>query len=387
MAELVPENVDVAVMPTTEVAEGADPWQLLEAGQAVAVERLQRIGKRSGTVYPAMSSVARALQPVLGTFEASGRNVYRVHLPTGASINDLVPAIGGGYRGMVRSSGKEISGHVRLVRAGVTSGKVAAAAVVAVAVAADYMAQQELNAKLGAIQRGVGHLVRRFDSEDLATLEVAAETIAEAQAAVAGEASPPKSLGLDSTASKLRHYLARERAWVEQLERAAKKIAEMSIQGKLEKDGVRADTFEELIGMEELRDEPWRYAERVANYYRALVLDSHLAVLAAAEAELSSGATDLDEFTKVLGRRLRVNAGRQEQLVSATEAIAREPITVGYFQGGLREAHVLARVVMAVAFGVRMSSPMPQLVNAKGRQELEVEVLESGDIRLLHAAT
>lgn len=384
MTEPALEGADVIhVLPTTEVAEDADPWQLLEAGQAVAVERLDRVGNRSGTVFPATSSIARALQPVLGTFEGSGKNLYRVYLPTGASINDLVPALGGGYRGMVRN-GKSISGHVRLVRAGVTTAKVGTAAVVAVAVAADYMAQRELSAKLEAIQRGVDHLLQRIESEDLATLEVAAETIVEAQAAVAGEASPPKSLGLDATTSKLRHYLARERLWIEKLEAAAAEIAEMSAGGKLDKDGVPIDTVEKLIGMEGLLQEPWRYAARVANYYRALVLDSHLAVLAAAEAQLSSGATDLEEFKKVLSRRLRVNSLRQEQLVSATEALAREPITVRYLRGGLREAHTFERVVTAVAFGIRSSAQMPQLVDAKGRQELEVEVLESGDIRLLN---
>lgn len=374
------------VVPMRDIADDADPWQLLDAGQAVAIERVERVARRAGVSYPATSSVARALQPLLGLFESTGSNLYRVHLPTGSSLNDLVPAVGGGYRGVVRSGGKGISGHARLVPATLNAAKVARVSIVGVAIAADYLAQQELAVKLAAIERGVNHLVERFDAEDRATLEVAAETIAEAQAAIAGETSPPKSLGLDATASKLKHLLARERAWVQQLATAGEHIADAVTRGKFDGDGVPIDVFEGLVDMEGLHEKPWRYVERVANYYRALVLDSHLAVLAIAEAELSSDAPDLEEFTTTLGRRLRVNALRQEQLVSATEALAREPITSRFLQRKLKEAHAVERAVTAVAFGVRASVQLPEFVNARGRQELELEVLESGEIKLLTPA-
>ena len=148
-------------------------------------------------------------------------------------------------------------------------------------------------------------------------------TITEAQAAVAGERVPPRSLGLDATASKLRHLLAREGEWIDKLVQTATLIEEKRDKGRLDPDGVHINDFEEWIDMEGLIEAPWRYAQRVANYYRALVLDSHLAVLSQAEAELSSEDANLEAFEKALNRRLRVNAQRQKQLIAATEAIAR----------------------------------------------------------------
>lgn len=377
-----PQKV-VHVLPTVQVPDDADPWELLHSGRGIAVEQLERVTSRKGTVYPATSSFARGLQPVLDLAEKTGGNLFRVHLPTGSSLDQLVPALGGGYRGMVRGAGMGISGHARLVPVGMTAARTARMGVLAVAVAADYMARQELNAKLAAIQRGVDHLVMRLDAEDRATLDVAAETIAEAQAAVAGERTPAVSLGLDATASRLRHFVAKERRWVEQVALAAEQIVELGKKGKLDTDGVPIDLFEQLIGMEGLQTTPWRFAERVSNYYRALVLDSHLAVLSTAETALGSEDHDLCEFQRMIERRLRVNALRQDELMAATEALARESITSKVLQRRMKEAHAVERVVRAVAFGLRTSPQISDLVSTNGRQEMVIAVLESGDLKLI----
>lgn len=57
----------VYVVPTEEVAGDVDPWQLLDAGQAIAIERLERVGMRTGVAYPSTSSVARALSATAWT--------------------------------------------------------------------------------------------------------------------------------------------------------------------------------------------------------------------------------------------------------------------------------------------------------------------------------
>ncbi|MGN7246940.1 hypothetical protein ACTHQ1_04305 [Janibacter anophelis] len=383
MADQAPTDKVVHIFPTVEVDAHADPWELLHSGRGIAVEELSRVASRKGTVYPATSSFARGLQPVLDLAESTGGKLFRVELPTGSTIDQLVPALGGGYRGMVRGAGKGISGHARLVPVGMTTAKAAKMGVLAVAVAADYLAQQELNAKLDSIQRGVDHLVERSYADDRALLSVAAATIVEAQAAIVGEHAPSVSLGLDSTASDLRRFVEREREWAQGLARAAAKIDQLGKEGKLETDGVPVDLFEQLIGVEDLKATPWRFAEKVTNYYRALVLDSHLAVLATAEATLGSGRGDLTEFQRVLERRLRVNAIRQEELAAATEAIARESITAKVFQRKMKEAHAVERVVRDVAFGIRTSPRISDVVLGSGRQEMVIEVLKSGDVRLL----
>lgn len=383
------ESQDVIhVLPLGDVADDANAWALLDQGQAVAIARVSRTGQRSGQVYSAASSAARSLQPLLSKVDAVPGDLWRVELPTGASLDHLVRANGGGYRGMVRFPGASgIQGQARLIPAAASgtkaSLKVASAGIFAVAIAADYMAQQELLAKLERIQRSVDLIHKRFESQDRAILKVALDTITEAHAAVAGELSPPRSLGLDATASQLRQLLAREGEWVDELTHAAQKIAALRAMGKLDEDGVPISTFEELIGMDNLHKAPGRYVERVANYYKALVLDSQLAVLAAAEAELASEEASLDAFQLALERRLRANARRQEQLMEATEAIAREPITSKLLQRKLEEAHDVERVLLDVAFGLKASARLPEMVNAQGRQQLEVEVLEGGQLRLV----
>ncbi|NYF99690.1 hypothetical protein [Janibacter cremeus] len=371
----------VHVVPTTKVPADVGPWQWLEAGKAATVERIRQAEGR-GILYPASSSLARALQPILSVADSRAGDLFRVQLPTGASLDQLVPAIGGGYRGMVRSGGRGISGQARLLPVAKAGMVAASAGIAAVVIAAEYMAQQELVAKLDRIQDGVDRLNERADGRDRAVLDVAAVTIEESQAAIAGSVAPPRSLGLDSTASELRLLLAREERWITQLGQTAVLIDEARKLDRLDPDGVPISEFEEWVGMRDLHQEPGRYAQRIADYYRVLVLDSQFALLASAEAELSSGDADMGAFEDSLKRRLQTNARRQERLLEVTEALAREPITSTPFQRRLAESHAVERVVTDVAFGLRAAARLSEVVDVRGRQEMVVEVLEGGDMRV-----
>src|SRR4051812_38563749 len=105
-------------------ADPADPWQMLAQGTGILVswhEPSPGGGEPWAGALSASSALSQQLGSILaraGTSGSTGAAVFRVELPTGTTMQNLVPAVGGGFRGLVRASvSGRIAGHARLVPA------------------------------------------------------------------------------------------------------------------------------------------------------------------------------------------------------------------------------------------------------------------------------
>src|SRR4051794_3012144 len=105
---------NAAVVPIDGPLEGseasyADPWQLLAEGKGALVSwRPAGAGDGStdwGSVLHGSSSFSKQLLAVAeraggGDAVKVGTTLFRLELPTGQTLRDLVPAVGGGFRGV-----------------------------------------------------------------------------------------------------------------------------------------------------------------------------------------------------------------------------------------------------------------------------------------------
>src|SRR4051794_30710272 len=119
---------DVVAVPTT-MGDVGDPGQLVSSVSLLADGRAALLGWRSvatspseilGLTVQATSEFARCLlaaRTAAGAMTGGGDVLFRLELPTGKAISDLVPAVGGGFRGVVRGTDGRFAGQVRLMPA------------------------------------------------------------------------------------------------------------------------------------------------------------------------------------------------------------------------------------------------------------------------------
>src|SRR3954452_22803640 len=112
-----------AVSATSESGAQADPWQALASGNGMLVswEPADTSSQRAtwGQVLAPSTAFATQLAHVveragLGAAARTGAQLFTVELPPGQVLQNLVPAVGGGFRGLVRAPGStQIAGHAR----------------------------------------------------------------------------------------------------------------------------------------------------------------------------------------------------------------------------------------------------------------------------------
>ena len=183
--------------------------ELIARGDAVLVSWATGSPAAGASWGPALaggSGLARALTQVVqqaGTpAVAESAAYFRVVVPVGQTIRDLMPAMGGGFRGLVRDS-TGIAGHARLVPvAGAAAGTGAAIALgpllglMAVSVGAEMLARHQQEQQLKAIAQGVEALLRRERHKDLAVLRTAEDAIRRASSALLDRIEVPDSVVL-----------------------------------------------------------------------------------------------------------------------------------------------------------------------------------------------
>lgn len=268
----------------------------------------------TGMVAPASGAFAKAIGQALGPAgrAASNDGLYQVILPSGSVARDLVPAVGGGFRGITRAAGStKIAGQVRLVPAAAGTGATVAAgpliATVGLAVAGEMLAQHQMNKKLDAIKNAVTGIQFRMDEDErsvLMTAEQQAGSVAGYlldQAVVPHISSVSHAFGeLDNLTNK---YIRRLDRW---LEVAEKHQGSDRVYGP--------DLMKELV---DRRDNPVReFEQMVAQTYQALALRARVVILEKIAAEFSNADRPLPHVEKVLRDQLSGLAKRQEQLVS-----------------------------------------------------------------------
>jgi hypothetical protein len=310
---LVPFEVE----PSTEVM-----LRMLLNRDAVVIQRVHssRGGSPSGMVAQAGGAFARAISQATSQIGRAPVNegLYRVILPTGSVARDLVPAVGGGFRGMVRSAGStDIVGHARLVPAAVGGGAAIAAGpllvTVGLAVAGEMLAQHQMNKKLNAIRGAVQGVKHHLDAQDRATLMTANQESRKVagylldQAALPAIASAGHAFG--DLASLTNRHIEQLDGWLEvavRLERSARVNA--------------SDLMTSLIGKPENQIQEFERA--VAQTYEALALRARVVVLEKVAAEFSNPGRSLAHVEEVLRTELAALADRQAQLVGLLDDLS-----------------------------------------------------------------
>src|SRR4051812_38315685 len=101
-----------AVVASSDSETQGDPWKALASGNGMLVswEPAPTSGSRPtwGQVLAPPTPFATQLAHVvertaLGGATTAGAQLFRVELPAGQVLQNLVPAVGGGFRGMTRA--------------------------------------------------------------------------------------------------------------------------------------------------------------------------------------------------------------------------------------------------------------------------------------------
>jgi hypothetical protein len=268
---------------------------------------------QTGMVAQTSGAFAKAISQVFGQAgrAASTEGLYRVILPTGSVVRDLVPAVGGGFRGIARAAGStKIAGHVRLMPAVAGTGAAAAAgpliATVGLAVAGEMLAQHQMHKKLDAIKNAVTGIQVRMDADERSVLTTADQQAQNVAGYLLDQAHLPSISSASHAFGRLdtltNTYIDRLDRWLE--------IAEKH-QGS---DRVYApDLMKELVGKRE--NQAQEFEQMVAQTYQALALRARVVVLEKVAAEFSNGDRSLPHVEKFLRDQLSVLADRQSQLV------------------------------------------------------------------------
>lgn len=283
--------------------------------EALIISRVARPAESTATGMVAQTSgaFAKAISQSLGQAgrAASSKGLYQVILPTGSVVRDLVPAVGGGFRGITRAAGStKIAGHVRLIPAAAGAGAAVAAgpliATVGLAVAGEMLAQHQMDKKLNAIKNAVTGIQVRMDEQErsvLTTAEQQARKVAGYlldQAHIPSISSAAHAFGALDTLTNT--YINRLDRWLE--------IAD----NYQDSDRVYApDLMKALV---DKRDNPaLEFEHMVAKTYQALALRARVVLLEKIAAEFLNGDRSLPHVESVLRSELSVLADRQSQLV------------------------------------------------------------------------
>ncbi|MEC3853729.1 hypothetical protein [Paenarthrobacter ureafaciens] len=309
------DAVVVPLVPLQSEPSTETMLRMLLNREALVISRAAKPAESttSGMIAPASGAFAKAISQAIGQAGRAPSNdaLYRVILPSGSVARDLVPAVGGGFRGIARAAGStKVAGHVRLVPAAAGTGATLAAgpliATVGLAVAGEMLAQHQMNKKLDAIKNSVAGIQFSMDEDErsvLATAEQQAHNVAGYlldQAELPHLSSVSHAFGgLDTLTTK---YISRLERW---LEVAEKHRGSDRVYGP--------DLMKELV---DKRDNPVReFEQMVTQTYQAVALRARVVVLEKIAAEFANADRPLPHVEKVLRDQLSGLAARQEQLV------------------------------------------------------------------------
>lgn len=315
-AAIVP-LVPLASEPSTEAM-----LRMLVNREALLIDHVLTATKSapSGMVAQGTGAFAKAISQVTAQFSRAetAQGLYRVFTPTGAIARDLVPAVGGGFRGLVRGTGStKIAGQARLVPAAAGTGATLAAgpliATVGLAVASEMLAQQQMNKKLDSISRVLVDLQNRADQEERSILATAGRQASRVAGYLLDQASIPS---ISSAAHAFGELDTLTSSYTSRLSRWTDTVAKHT-----DADRVYApDLMKELVGK---RDDPTGDFERmVAQTYEALALRARVVVLEKVAAEFSNPNRSLTHVEAVLRSELTDIAEQQSRLVGLLEDLS-----------------------------------------------------------------
>lgn len=302
--------VPLKAEPSTETM-----LRMLLNREALVISRVTKPAKSTPTGMVAQTSgaFAKAISQAFGQAgqAASNEGLYRVILPTGSVARDLVPAVGGGFRGIARAAGStKIAGQVRLIPAVAGTGAAVAAgpliATVGLAVAGEMLAQHQMHKKLDAIKNAVTGIQIRMDEQERSVLTTAEQQSRKVAGYLLDQAHIPS---ISSAAHAFGDLDTLTNTYINRLDRWLEISAKH--QGS---DRVYApDLMRALVGRRDHQAQ--EFEQMVAQTYQALALRARVVVLEKVAAEFSNGDRSLPHVENVLRGELSVLADRQTQLV------------------------------------------------------------------------
>ncbi len=156
-AAVVP--VSGALTSAESASDATEPWRMLAdgTGMLVAWEPAPQGAARWGTPLAASSGLARQLLTVVeragSKLPTAVETLFRLELPAGQTVSNLIPAVGGGFRGMTRLAGSsKIANHAKLLPVGGAAAGTAVAlgpllGIVALSVGAEILGNHQHNRK------------------------------------------------------------------------------------------------------------------------------------------------------------------------------------------------------------------------------------------------
>lgn len=381
-----PSEFDVSAVLSLAVQPAHDEaaaHELVARGDAVLVSWATGSPPAGSSWGPALaggSGLARALTQVVqqaGTpAVAESAAYFRVVVPAGQTIRDLVPAVGGGFRGLVRGS-TGIVGHARLVPvAGAAVGGAAVAlgpllGLMAVSVGAEMLARHQQEQQLKTIAQGVEALLRRERHKDLAVLQTAEDAIRRASSALLDRIEVPDSVGLAPAAHDLSSLKNRAAQWLGAWEAGVR-------QHPVDDAGLDIKVLRGLIGGP--IDSADAFVPSVHLIRRAVALDSRMRLLSAVEAASLNPHADLRNFRASVEQDLSANAALLERLTETVMSVADYRVTTSMRSTypKIWAAQQLAAGLSRTAHAVSGSTTSLPLLDDQNRLVIEAQRRQDG---------
>jgi hypothetical protein len=261
-------------------------------------------------------AVGQAVNQV-GRSSSTGE-LYRLVLPTGSVARDLVPAVGGGFRGMVRAAGStKIAGQARLIPAVAGAGAAIAAgpliATVALAVGGEMLAQHQINKKLDSIKSAVQGVQLLLNAQQSAVLTTADQEARKVVGYLLDQANLP---AIAAAAHAFGDLATLTNMRINQLDQWSDIASKYN--GPSHVNGL--GLMNELVGKR--ADQIQEFERLVAQTYEALALRARVLVLEKVAAEFSNPSRSLPHVEQVLHGELSVIADRQIQLAALIDDLS-----------------------------------------------------------------
>lgn len=394
------EPVNGAVIPLfgalDETSEKhLDPWQLLARGQGALVswERMRESssGQSWERVLQPGSAFAKHLVTVAEKAGArraldAGNTLFRLELPTGQTLRNLVRAVGGGFRGTTRAAGSsKINGQARLipVSGAAAVGGLALGPLVglmALSIGTEMIAQRQQDQMLKAIQRAVEGLEKHEQGKLTARLTTAQQALQAADAAILDQVTIPQGVGLAPAVNGLRDVKNQALGWLQHWEERVQALS----RGET---GVDYDDVKKALDVG--LGGPAAFPSHVQVLYRAIALDSWAQVLTASEAAVLNPGQTLAHLQAVLQERLDENAAVIHRLRQLLLTLKEAPLTVGVMSwpGTGGEAARLDGTLGRLTHALVDADPPVPVLNAANQQVLEAVREVDGTVRIVTPKT
>ena len=296
--------------------------RLLLDREALVIHRVSApiVSTPSGMVAQTSGAFAKAIGQAVNQIgrAPSTDGLYQLILPTGSVARDLVPAVGGGFRGMVRAAGStKVAGHARLIPAVPGAGAAVAAgpliAAVALAVAGEMLAQHQIHKKLDTLKGAVHGVQHHLDAQERAVLTTADQEARKVAGYLLDQANLPAissaSHAFADLASLTNKHTERLDGWL---------AATARYEGSGRVNG--SELMAALVGKRD--DQIQKFERSVAQTYQAIALRARVTVLEKIAAEFSNMDRSLPHVEQVLRGELSALADRQRQLVGLLDDLS-----------------------------------------------------------------